>query len=92
MASKKIGLKYDIYQNNVTDSTANGKWYARVVRDNTLDLDGLTRHIADHGSIYTPDVVLGVLTKFSSCMVELISQGVGVKIDGLGTFYPTLET
>ena len=84
-------MSYDLYQNNVTDSTANGKWFPRAVRTNTLDLDGLTDHIASHGSIYTPDVVQGVLKKFTSCMVELVSQGVGVKLSGLGTFYPTLE-
>ena len=37
------------------------------------------------------DVVQGVLTKFSTCLVELVTQGIGVKIDGLGTFYPTFE-
>ena len=40
----------------------------------------------------TPDVVYGVLTKFKSCLVELVSTGVAVKLDGLGIFYPTLES
>ena len=91
MATNKIPLDYDLYQNNVRDSVMNGKWYPRAVRNTTLDLDGLTDHIASHGSIYTPDVVQGVLKKFTSCMVELVSQGNGVKLNGLGTFYPTLE-
>ena len=25
------------------------------------------------------------------CLTEMVSQGVGVKLDGLGTFYPTFE-
>ena len=91
MATNKIAMEYALYQNNVKDSSANGKWYPRAVRNNTLDLDGLTDHIASHGSIYTPDVVQGVLKKFSQCMVEMVSQGIGVKLNGLGTFYPTLE-
>lgn len=91
MANTKISMLYDLKQNNVKDSAAYGKWYPHAVRRDTLSLRGLSDHIADHGSIYTRDVVLGVLTKFTSCLVELVSQGIGVKLDGLGTFYPTLE-
>ena len=92
MATNKIEMQYDLVQNGNEDSTAFGKWYPRVVRTSTLDLQGLSDHIAAHGSIYTEDVVAGVLTKFSNCMVELLEQGIAVKIDGLGTFYPTLES
>ena len=91
MATRKIAMKYDLCQNNITDSTANGKWYPRAVRDNTLNLKGLANHIQGHGSVYTRDVVEGVILKFKDCIIELVSQGVGVKLDGLGTFYPTLE-
>lgn len=84
-------MLYDIYQNGNEDSTAFGKWYPRAVVLSTLNLRGLANHIADHGSVYTPDVVYGVLQKFTTCMVELVKQGVGVKLDGLGKFYPTLE-
>ena len=92
MATNKIEMQYDLIQNGNEDSTAFGKWYPRVVRTSTLDLRGLSDHIAAHGSIYTEDVVNGVLTKFSMCLVELLEQGIGVKIDRLGTFYPTLES
>ena len=91
MANTKISLLYNLKQSNMENSPSYGKWYPRAVRRDTLSLRGLADHIADHGSIYTRDVVLGVLTKFTSCLVELVSQGVGVKLDGLGTFYPTLE-
>ncbi len=91
MATSKISMKYDLYQNNIKDSAANGKWYPRAVRDNTLNLKGLANHIQGHGSVFTRDVVEGVMLKFKECLIELVSQGVGVKIDGLGTFYPTLE-
>ena len=51
----------------------------------------LANHIAEHGSIYTPDVVFGVLEKFRSCMLEMLLNSRHVKIDGLGTFYTTIE-
>ncbi len=91
MAKEKISMAYDLKQNANENSTSYGLWYPRAVRRDTLSLRGLADHIADHGSIYTRDVVLGVLTKFTSCLTELVSQGTGVKLDGLGTFYPTLE-
>lgn len=91
MATRKIELKYDLRQMNNDKSTANRLWFPRAVRHSTLSLRGLSDHIAGHGSIYTGDVVAGVLTKFKDCLVELVSQGTAVKIDGLGTFYPSLE-
>ena len=48
-------------------------------------------HISEHGSIYTPDVVYGVLEKFRSCLLEMLLESKKVKIEGLGTFYCTLE-
>jgi len=91
MATNQIEMQYDLRQNNVETSTAYRLWYPKAIRHSTLNLKGLAKHIQGHGSIYTVDVVYGVLTKFKECLVELVSQGTGVKIDGLGTFYPTLE-
>jgi predicted histone-like DNA-binding protein len=36
-------------------------------------------------------VVFGVLEKFRSCLLEMLLESKSVKIDGLGTFYTTLE-
>ena len=91
MATNKIELQYNLRQNNAEGKPTYELWYPRAVRRSTLNLKGLSTHIADHGSIYTPDVVMGVLSKFTSCLVELVSTGVAVKLDGLGTFYPTIE-
>ncbi len=91
MAKEKISMAYNLRQSNMENSSTYGKWYPQPVRRDTLSLRGLADHIADHGSIYTRDVVLGVLSKFTSCLIELVEEGVAVKLDGLGTFYPTLE-
>jgi len=91
MASKKIEMQYNLRQLNNTNNNAHRLWFPKAVRRSTLNLRGLSDHISDHGSIYTRDVVQGVLTKFTSCITELVAQGVAVKLDGLGTFYPTLE-
>lgn len=91
MATNQIEMQYDLRQNSSENNRAYGLWFPRAIRHSTLNLKGLANHIQGHGSIYTIDVVFGVLTKFKDCLVELVSQGTGVKIDGLGTFYPTLE-
>ena len=51
----------------------------------------MAKHISEHGSVYTQDVVFGVLEKFRSCLVEMLLESKRVKIDGLGTFFTTLE-
>ena len=51
----------------------------------------MAKHIADHNSIYGRDVITGVLTKLSECVIELVAMGQPVKLDGLGTFYPTAK-
>ncbi len=91
MATKKIEMQYNLRQLNNENNNAHLLWFPKAVRRSTLSLRGLSDHISDHGSIYTRDVVQGVLTKFTSCITELVAQGVAVKLDGLGTFYPTLE-
>ena len=92
MADNKITMQYDLRQNNTTGCASYGKWYAQAVRSATLNTRGLADHIMSHGSIFTRDVVEGMVIKFRECIVELLMQGVGVKLEGLGTFYPTLET
>ena len=82
---------YEKYQNQCTYTSAYGKWYARVKYIETLNTRKLANHIAEHGSIYTPDVVYGVLEKFRSCLVEMLLESKKIKIDGLGTFYCTLK-
>jgi predicted histone-like DNA-binding protein len=80
-------LLFKMYQNNIDNDKTNGKYYARIVHTETLGIDKLAEHIAEHGSVYTEDVVYGVLKKFSTCLLEMLLESKKVKIDGLGTFY-----
>ena len=82
---------YELKQNNNEDSRVYGKWYAYLKSIETLNTRRLAKHISEHGSIYTPDVVYGVLEKFRSCLIEMLLESKKVKIDGLGIFYCTLE-
>ena len=82
---------YLLKQNKVTSSKIYGKWFAQGKTIETLNTRKLANHIAEHGSIYTPDVVFGVLEKFRSCLLEMLLESKRVKIDGLGIFFTTLE-
>ena len=82
---------YEVKKNLNQYSSAYGKWYAQIKNLETLNTRKLANHISEHGSIYTPDVVYGVLEKFRSCLIEMLLNSKKVKIEGLGTFYCTLE-
>ena len=84
-------ILYEVKKNLNSHSAAFGKWYAQIKSLETLNTRKLANHISEHGSIYTPDVVYGVLEKFRSCLVEMLLESKKVKIEGLGTFYCTLE-
>ena len=85
-------ILYQVNRNNNAESTAYGKWYARVKSIETMNTRRLAQHISDHGSLYTTDVVYGVLEKFRSCLIEMLLNSKRVKIDGLGTFYCSIES
>ena len=82
---------YEVYQNQNEHNAAYGKYYARVKYLESLNTRKLSNHISEHGSIYTPDVVYGVMEKFRSCLLEMLLNSKKVKIEGLGTFYTTIE-
>lgn len=91
MADMNIEFPVDVRRNNNQKSKNYGQLYAVSYVKNTLSTRGLAQHIADHGSLCTLEVVQLVLGQLSKCVPELLSQGVGIQLDGLGTFYPTLE-
>ena len=84
-------ILYEVKKNTNMKSTAFGRWFAQIKTLETLNTRKLANHISEHGSIYTPDVVYGVLEKFRSCLLEMLLESKKVKIEGLGTFYCTVE-
>lgn len=83
---------YEIRQNENAKMTGSyGKYYAYSKSIETINTRGMANHIAGHGSIYTTDVVFGMLEKFRSCLIEMLLDSKRVKIDGLGTFFTTIE-
>ena len=82
---------YELRQNKNSLSKIFGKWFAHSKTIEVLNTRKMAQHISEHGSIFTPDVVYGVLEKFRSCLIEMLLDSKRVKIDGLGTFFTTIE-
>ena len=86
-------ILYEVYQNDIKDSESvmYGKWYARLKSIETMSTEKLAKHISEHGSVFTADVVEGVMKKVKNCLIEMLLESKKVKIAGLGTFYLTCE-
>ena len=88
MAENNLKFPYVIRQDTSSNPRKSGKYYGRSYPKGLLD----TRGLAEHGLVRNTGRVYSVLSKLCECLPELLAQGVGVKLDGLGTFYPGLES
>ena len=86
-------ILYEVYKNDIKDSESvmYGKYYARLKSIETMSMTKLAKHISEHGSVFTEDVVEGVMKKFKTCLLEMLLESKKVKVAGLGTFYLTCE-
>lgn len=79
-------VRYILQQIKITSSKAFGKWFAKNVVEETIDLDGLSEHMSNHNSPYSKGVIKGLLTDMIQCIKELLLEGKNVKIDDLAIF------
>ena len=91
MAKNTIAMEVNLRKNENQQNAGYGKYYLEVARKPTLSLKGFAQHMVDHGSIYSRDVIEGVLKKITQCLPELIAQGVSVQLEPLGTFSPSIK-
>jgi len=85
-------LHYKIYQNKSKGNKAYGKWFARATVNQTIDLDQLAEHMANHNTPYSKGAIYGVLTDMVNCIRELVLEGNAVKIPNLAIFSAGLTT
>ena len=91
MANAKKTIALDIVKNTDAKSAQYGHYYARIHSQEPLSLRGLIDHIMSHGSPFTRDMVTGVVIRLRDCIVENLSEGQPIKIDGLGTLKTTVS-
>ena len=92
MSTNTIQMYVNIKKNNVSTSTGFGKYYLNADTNETLSNDGLVNHIMHHNCAVGREAIAAVIKKLGECIPELVAQGQPVKIEGLGTFYPTAES
>ena len=92
MAVRKIAMVVNLRQNKNQTAENFGKWYPEVDTKQPLDLKGFCAHMTEHGKLADYQMVVLVVQQVVECMKELVLQGQPVKLEGLGTFGPSLES
>ena len=92
MAVKNPQFEINLRKNTNTNNPGYGKYYPKAKEKKTISQEGLINHMAGHNCIYGDDVIRGVIRKMKGCIIEYLSQGNPVKLDGLGTFTPKVES
>jgi len=91
MADMNLQMQIDARRNNNESSTKYGRIYPALYLKGCLSTGGLVKHMAEHGSLVTDEVLALVLAQLKKCIPELCSQGYSVELEGLGTFYPSID-
>lgn len=92
MAQNRIPFRVAYKANNNQYNAAYGKYFPVAYNEKTLSLQGLIERVAFDQSVYSRDVVKGVVQRLTAVMVELFTSAQSVKWDGLGTFTPKVES
>ena len=79
-------ILYVLRQNTNSNSKAYGKWFAYPVIEETVTLDGLAEHMANHNTPFSKGAIKGMLTDMVGCIKELLLEGKNVKIADLAIF------
>lgn len=62
------------------------KVYPKMVINRTLNLEDLTEKMKTHHRAFSPSTIEAVVMDLEDMMVEVLSMGYNVKLDGIGTF------
>ena len=79
-------VRYILQKIKITSHKCYGKWFAKNVVEETINLDDLAEHMSNHNSPYSKGVIKGLLTDMIQCIKELLLEGKNVKIDDLAIF------
>ena len=84
----------ELYFSKVTETSESeqaGKLYARVNYKETLSVQDMARHMAEHNTAFSEGSIVGILIDFVKCVREQVLRGNTVKIDNLAIFKATVE-
>ena len=84
----------ELYLSKVTETSETetaGKTYARVDYKETLEVEDMARHMAEHNTAFSEGLITGILIDFVKCIREQVLMGNTVKIKNLAIFKATVE-
>ncbi len=77
---------------NPVEKNSEKKVYAYAQARQVIDIMKLAKHIQMHGSPFTRDIIVAVLTKAVDCVREELLEGNKVQLGEMGAFYCTLSS
>ena len=92
MASEVIAFPVNLRKNQNQYNSAYGKYYPEADTKEPLNLKGFAKHLSEHGKLVDYPMAVLVLQNIVNCLKEMIAQGQPVKLDGFGTFSPSIES
>ena len=84
----------ELYLSKVTENSESeqaGKLYARVRYKQTMGVQDMAHHMAEHNTMFSEGSITGILIDFVKCVREQVLMGNTVKIDNLAIFKATVE-
>ena len=84
----------ELYLSKVSESSESelaGKTYARVDYKETLTVQDMAQHMAEHNTAFSEGTITGILIDFVKCIREQVLMGNTVKINNLAIFKATVE-
>ena len=84
----------ELYLSKISESSETeqaGKLYARVSYKETLSVQDMAKHMAEHNTMFSEGSITGILIDFVKCVREQVLMGNTVKIDNLAIFKATVE-
>ena len=92
MAKENIAFLVNLRKNTAVGSDREGRYYPEAGSKEALTTKGFAKHVSEHGGLVTYEFMQLVLAAIVKCLKEMMSQGQPVKLDGLGTFRPTVTS
>lgn len=86
-------IKYKLMQKAQPGVAGGGtkKWYAAAATDGELTVDDLAKLIEKFSALSEPDI-RGVIIAMENVIVDQLVQGKIIRMDKLGSFYPSLSS
>lgn len=88
-----MSIKFNVIERHQPGIKGGGekKWYAVVQNNGELDIDSLSKQIEKFSALSEADIK-SVIVALENVMQEALANGQIVRMDKLGTFYPTLSS